>query len=124
MQAFARRHGVRDGWLFLTGGEDALDAIRGAFFAHRPGHSAHASAPPAHDPAGGDLYDCSMGLLRYGNDAIGLWGSVASLADPALIVQRLSWVEARPPRAAGTPLQRGGPRPFHWLPNPPSRQRR
>jgi protein SCO1 len=118
LQAFARRHGARAGWTFLTGGEEALAAIRGAFFAHRGGHSAHAAAPAA-----GELADCSMGLLRYGNDAVGLWGSVAALADPAMIVERLTWVEARPPRPDGAALQRGGPRPFHWLPNPPFRPR-
>jgi protein SCO1 len=114
LRTFARRHSAEPGWLFLTGDEAALGAIHGAFFAHRGGHSAH-------DFADGEPRDCSMGLLRYGNDAVGLWGSVAALADPAQIVERLSWIEARAPRPADTPLQRGGPRPLHWLTDPSSR---
>ena len=112
LRAFARRHGVGPGWLFLTGDEATLAAIRGTFFAHRGGHSAHA-APAAHRPGDRELQDCSLGLLRYGNDAVGLWGSVAALADPAQIVERLSWIEARAPRPADAPLQRGGPWPLH-----------
>jgi protein SCO1/2 len=116
LNAFARRHGAGPGWLFLTGGEEAMNAIRGAFFAHRGGHAEHG----AQHPNGGEIHDCSMGLIRYGNDAVGLWGSVAALADPAQVVERLSWIEARPPRASGMPVLRGGPRPLHWLTNPSS----
>jgi protein SCO1/2 len=121
LRAFARRHGAGAGWLFLTGGEEAVGAIRGAFFAHRGGHSAHAARPAAHGHGDGELQDCSMGLLRYGNDAVGLWGSVAALADPAQIVERLSWIEAREPGPADTPLERGGPWPLQRQPNPSSR---
>jgi protein SCO1/2 len=121
LKAFARQHGAGPGWLFLTGDEAALGAIRGAFFAHRGGHSAHAPRPEAHGPHGGELLDCSIGLLRYGNDAVGLWASVAALADPAQIVERLSWIQARSARPADTPLQRGGPWPTHRPTDPSSR---
>jgi protein SCO1/2 len=112
LRAFARRQGAGPGWLFLTGDDEALGAIRGAFFASRGGHSAHAARPAVSRPGDRELQDCSMGLLRYGNDAVGLWGSVAALADPAQIAERLSWIEARAPRPGGTPLQRGGPWPL------------
>jgi protein SCO1/2 len=114
LRTFARRHDAGPGWLFLAGDEEALGAIHGAFFAHRGGHSSHGLA-------GGAPHDCSMGLLRYGNDAVGLWGSVAALADPAQIVERLSWIGARSPRLAESPLQRGGPRPLHSLTDSSSR---
>ena len=44
------------------------------------------------------------GLLRYGNAAVGLWGSVPAQADPEWIAERLSWVQ---PRAAGRPARPG-----------------
>ena len=119
LRAFAKKYEVRPGWSFLTGEEPALEAIRGAFFAHRDPHPAHLHGHGVHGEAAVELHDCSMGLMRYGNDAVGLWGSVAAKADPAQIVDRLSWIQARPPHAAGTPLRRGGPFPFHWLPNSP-----
>lgn len=86
LRAFAERHGVRPGWLFLTGQLDVLDALRGRLFFNVVGH-AHGNA---HVP------DCSRGLIRYGNEAVGLWGAVPVKTEPEGIAKRLSWVEARP----------------------------
>jgi len=117
LEGFAQRHGAQPGWSFLTGNAESINAILGAFFAHRGEPPEAEEVHGAHAGHGGRLHDCSMGLMRYGNDAVGLWGSVASLAVPVQIVDRLSWVEHRPRRAAGTPLQRGGPKPLQWLAN-------
>jgi len=93
---FADRHGVGPGWLFLTGAPDTIGLLRGRLFADVGGH-AHSH---------GAARDCSMGLVRYGNEAVGLWGSVPSKTDPEWIVRRLSWVSTRE-HASGAPRRRG-----------------
>lgn len=98
LAAFAERHGVKPGWLFLTGKPDAIDALRGRLFAGGAGHGrAHGRAPQE---------DCSLGLIRYGNEAVGLWGAVPARTDPGQIVERFSWVSPRAP-SAGPPRRRG-----------------
>ncbi len=97
---FADRHGAQPGWLFLTGTPTNLAILRGRFFAHGPGHS--------HE--GRDAGDCSMRMLRYGNEAVGLWGSVPSTIAPEAIALRISWVESRPQPTG--PSIRKGPMPL------------
>jgi protein SCO1 len=97
LRAFAEAHGVKNGWLFLTAKPDDIQLLRGRLFAHDTTH--HHSAAVVHD--------CSAGLVRYGNEAVGLWGSVPAKAEPQWIVKRLSWVETRPASALGTFKRRG-----------------
>ena len=61
----------------------------------------------------GPTQDCSLGLIQYGNEAIGLWGSVPSKASPEWIVERLSWLTPRQ-RSVGPPKRRG-PAPMAWI---------
>ena len=97
LKEYAKAHGVKPGWLFLTGEPALIDGLRGRLFAHGHGH----------DHTAGPGQDCSRGLIRYGNEAIGLWGSVPTRTEPEEIVKRLSWVAAR---ALPTgPSQRKGP---------------
>lgn len=100
LSTFADRHGARPGWTFLTGEPAGIDVLRGRLFVDGGGHD-HGAEP---------VQDCSLALLRYGNEAVGLWGSVPAMTDPALIVRRLSWIQPAPP-ATGTP-QRAGPMPL------------
>jgi protein SCO1/2 len=95
LREFAARHGAGPGWLFLTGETAALLDLRQRLFSHGPGH--------VH---GQDGADCAMAMLRYGNAAAGLWGAVPARTDPAWIVQRLSWIEARE-HPVGPPRRRG-----------------
>jgi protein SCO1/2 len=112
LRAFAERHGAEDGWLFLYARPEDVEVVRGSLFAahggaharqHGGAHGSHA-APP--------VEDCSMGLIRYGNEAVGLWGSVPAKADPEWIAKRVSWVATRSAAAhpAGpTAFRRKGP---------------
>lgn len=93
---FADRHGVGPGWLFLTGTPDTIGLLRARLFADAGGH-AHGHGPKR---------DCSLGLVRYGNEAVGLWGSVPSKSDPEWIVRRLSWVSPRA-HTSDAPRRRG-----------------
>jgi SCO1/SenC len=99
LQAYAEKYSAQPGWIFLTGQPSVIETIRGRLFAH--------GASPDH----GSMEDCSLAMIRYGNEATGLWGSVPSTTDPAWIAKRLSWVESRPPVAAGQ-AKRKGPLPL------------
>ena len=79
---YAEQHKAGPGWLFLTGQPDDMQVIRDALFFRPQGHVGH------HDDQ-----DCSMGLIRYGNDAAGIWGSVPTRTQPEWLAARLSWVK-------------------------------
>lgn len=106
---FAHAHGARPGWLFLAGDAADVDLLRGKLYAHNGPHR-HGSK------------DCSVGLARYGNESIGLWGACPSKANPEWIARRLSWVAPAPQPAAPQPAapqhaapRRRGPHPHtYW----------
>jgi protein SCO1/2 len=114
LREMAERCGAGPGWLFLTAAPADAAAIRNRLFVHdMAGHAGHAQAgPPAED--------CSRGLLRYGNAALGLWGSVPARAEPRWIAERLLWVLPRPAPVAtvgeGSAPRRRGPRPLSEQP--------
>jgi protein SCO1/2 len=99
LRAFAEKFKVRPGWSFLSAKIEDVQTLRGRLFAHDAAHSLGAT----------EVRDCSMGLVRYGNEAVGLWGSVPAKADPEWIVKRLSWVESRPSAPALEAFRRRGP---------------
>ncbi len=97
LRRFAEEHGAGPGWVFLTGEPAAMALLRARLFLH-------AAEPGEH--AGHEPMDCARGLLRYGNAAAGLWGSVPARAEPAWIAERLAWMAPRA-RASGPPRRRG-----------------
>src|SRR5258707_3084774 len=91
LRQFAERLEVPTGWLFIGGPKPSLDSLRASFF--RKGNEFAETDELARREAltrfwagfsdgTGNLIcrqppsseDCSAGLIRYGNDAIGLWG--------------------------------------------------
>jgi protein SCO1 len=135
---FAQRLGAPSGWLFLTGAKVAIDLLRAALFRHGAELTEAESEGRRQaisrlwnafedDPRilfcehPSALQDCSMGLVRYGNDAADVWGSVPARAPSDQILARLSWVQPKPtrgPNPAVTSLavtnlavKRGGPWP-------------
>ncbi len=103
---FARTFNPPEGWLFLSGAPQHIASIQSHFFADGailggPGadHTHHHAA---------DHQGCTFGVLRYGNERIGIWGSVPARARPETIVARLDWIEPKPvPKGR----RRGGPDP-------------
>ncbi|PYP83974.1 MAG: hypothetical protein DMG65_23325 [Candidatus Angelobacter sp. Gp1-AA117] len=89
LRGLAERYSARDGWLFLTGEDSALEHLRGRLFTYNGGHN------------------CSTMLVRYGNEAVGVWGGVPVSCGPEEIAQRIAWVT--PGESPAGPPKRGGP---------------
>lgn len=115
LRRFAAAHGAGPGWLFLTSELETMELLRARLFVHAAGSgeaddgSEHGAEHGTEDGAGDGAAlerDCSRGLLRYGNAAVGLWGSVPAKADPAQIAERIGWLAPRAP-SAGPPRRRG-----------------
>jgi protein SCO1/2 len=96
LRAFAEKRGIKPGWLLLTGPTDTVDSLRARLFASGGGH--HQGVPL--------VKDCSLGLIRYGNEAAGLWASCPAKTEPEWIVERLRWIE---PRQRPATQKRKGP---------------
>lgn len=96
---YAKQHNVSQGWSFITGTSDTMQSIKDALFFRPGGHSGH---------EGHDQQDCSMGLIRYGNDATGLWGSVPTRTNPHWLAERLNWITPKIGDVASI-VKRGGP---------------
>jgi len=101
LKAFAQEHQAGAGWTFLTGELAVMDLLRSRLFLGGTDHD--------HNHAGRAVEDCSLALIRYGNEAVGLWGSVPAKSTPESIVRRLSWIESGHP--AAETFARGGPTP-------------
>ncbi len=89
LQRLAEKYGARDGWLFLTADGPTVDLVQQRLFTHSGGQ------------------DCSMSLLRYGNEAVGLWGGTPVSSGAEWIMKRLSWIT--PQKHPGGSSRRGGP---------------
>jgi len=89
LSRIAEKYQARDGWIFLTGQPAELRLIRERLFTHGGGH------------------DCSMSLLRYGNEQAGVWGGTPITSTPESIIERISWIT--PGEHVSGPPRRGGP---------------
>lgn len=98
---FARKHEVRSGWLFLTGAIEDLDQLRSRFFVDGGRPAGHAHHAPSED--------CSLGMIRYGNESIGIWGAMPHRAEPEWIASRIDWIT--PKKVGSGPARRRGPVP-------------
>jgi len=99
LKAFAERLGAGPGWMFLTGEPAGIHVLRNRLF----------TSGDSHDHGARSAQDCSLAMIRYGNEAVGLWGSVPTKMDPELIAMRLSWIRPEQP-ATGRPKRAGPPR--------------
>jgi protein SCO1/2 len=102
LRAFAEKYQAGPGWTFLTGEPAVIQLLRSRLFVSDGVHS--------HDHDGKQVEDCSLALVKYGNEAVGLWGSVPANSNPASIAMRLSWIESS--QAAPHAVTRGGPAPL------------
>lgn len=89
LNEFTKRKGVGPGWEFVTGKKAAIDLLRTFLFVRRNPASGFVHTGPHAGP------DCSMGLARYGNEALGRWGSYPMRITPESIAERFSWIGFR-----------------------------
>ena len=101
LKAFAEKHRAKPGWMFLTGEPGVIALLRSRLFSQGEHNTNHDHS---------QIEDCSLALIRYGNEAVGLWGSVPAKNDPMSIAKRLSWIESA--SATARPLRRAGPPPL------------
>lgn len=102
LKAFAEKHRAGPGWMFLTGERAVIELLRSRLFVNQGGHGVN------HDH--NQIEDCSLALIRYGNESVGLWGSVPARNDPKSIAIRLSWVDSA--KVSEPSLRRAGPTPL------------
>lgn len=86
---FTEKHGVGDGWSFLHAAAESVNMIRSHLFVQR-----NTPAGPTRVKANFG-FCCSLGLLRYGNEALGRWGSVPARITPESIAKRFEWLGMR-----------------------------
>jgi len=72
LERYARAHGARPGWFFLTGSQKDIDQVRRHLGVNRDG---------------GDNKTQHTGMLSYGNEATGQWAATPAMADPAQIAR-------------------------------------
>ncbi len=107
LKKFADDNFVNSGWSFITGSEEVINGLKQRFFYRNitQRHRHH------------DDQDCSFGLMRYGNEKVGLWGSVPHSSPPEWITKRLQWItsgqkpEGKPKRRGPQVIVKGKP----WL---------
>lgn len=78
---YAMMHGVKPGWLFLTGKPDEIDMLR-----RKLGFS---DGNPKLDKDRNN----HIGMVRYGNEPCIWWAMVPGQADPNWIVESILWME-------------------------------
>ena len=71
LERYARAHGARPGWFFLTGSQKDIDQVRRHLGVNRDG---------------GDKTQ-HTGMLSYGNEATGQSAATPAMADPAQIAR-------------------------------------
>jgi protein SCO1/2 len=84
---YARMHGVRPGWTFLTGEPDAVEHLRQSLGFVDP------------DPVVDRNRDNHIGNIRYGNEPRMLWGACPGMTPPKWIAESISWMR-RPTKSA------------------------
>ncbi|WP_138934694.1 SCO family protein [Roseovarius arcticus] len=94
-------------WLFLRANPGDVDLLRAAFYVHRSlapvptGPKMITRSELLRMPPERAVMDCSMGLMRYGNEALDVWGAAPVRASAPDIAARLTWM-----RDAGAPRPR------------------
>lgn len=87
LKAFAAQFDAKPGWSFLTGSSASMEAIRTRLF-----QMSDASQHGSH--CGGD---CSRGIVRIGNEALGRWTGCPSRCRPEVMAHYLQFMGLKTP---------------------------
>lgn len=78
---YAKMHGVKPGWLLLTGKPDDMELLRQKLGFTDP------------DPEIDRDKSSHIGNLRYGNEPMMRWGACPGMSDPDWIARSILWVD-------------------------------
>ena len=81
LKHYAEMHGIKPGWLFLTGKRAQMEVLRRKLGFFDP------------DPAVDRDESQHIGLIRFGNEALDRWAACPGLANPDQIVRSILWME-------------------------------
>src|SRR5260370_14061418 len=81
LKEYAKAHGVRPGWTFLTGSADDLELLRRKLGFTNP------------NPDLDKDKSQHIGNVRYGNEPLILWAACPGLASPDWIAESISWAD-------------------------------
>ncbi|HYY43102.1 MAG TPA: SCO family protein [Pyrinomonadaceae bacterium] len=81
MAEYAEMHGVRPGWLYLTGDVKEMETLRVKLGFTNP------------DPLLDKDVTQHIGNVRYGNEPLQQWGACPGLAKPSFIAESIGWVD-------------------------------
>jgi len=80
MKEYAKMHGVKPGWTFLTGRPEDLELLRRRLGFTTP------------DPRVDRDVTNHIGNIRYGNEPLMLWGATPGMARPEWIAESIEWM--------------------------------
>jgi protein SCO1/2 len=83
LESYVEMHGIRPGWLFLTGKRRQMDILRRKLGFFDP------------DPAVDADKSQHLGFVRFGNEALDRWAACPALSNPEQIVRSIGWMESR-----------------------------
>ncbi|HEY8160564.1 MAG TPA: SCO family protein [Methylobacter sp.] len=79
LEAFAKKHGAKDGWIFVTGKPSDMQALYQKLGSH----------------GGYEGEGANHHIWRYGNEPYARWAASHAMAKPHQLAERLSWVEVK-----------------------------
>jgi protein SCO1/2 len=81
LRNYAAAYKVRPGWSFLTGAPDDMELLRRKLGFTDP------------DPKLDALKSSHIGNVRYGNEALQLWGSCPGMSKASWIAESIKWID-------------------------------
>jgi protein SCO1/2 len=82
LKMYVEMHGIKPGWLFLTGQRDDIEVLRRKLGFRDP------------NPTFDRDVSQHIGLVRFGNEAIDRWAACPALANPEQIAKSVLWMQS------------------------------
>ena len=89
LRHYVEMHGIKPGWLFLTGSPGDIETLRRKLGFTDP------------DPVLDRDSSQHIGVVKFGNEAFDRWAACPALTDPDQIVKSILWMDVKSNRAAG-----------------------
>ena len=89
LKRYVEMHGIKPGWLFLTGSRGDVEVLRRKLGFTDP------------DPVLDRDSSQHIGVVKFGNEAFDRWAACPALTDPDQIVKSILWMDVKSNRAAG-----------------------